>query len=208
MWLLDVWFMYLNFQDKSMEADKIIESIKRSARELFRKYGYNKTSVNELAKRANIAKATFYKYFDSKELILHAILMEYIQENVKDILKKNVGEEDLAVFLGNTILKVSRLTYTVCNEFVGWEFIRESANAQEYLKTLSDDLEFLLLSSFIQNDTIAASISEKKLTFLIKTSKNIVFSFAFTAVTEADVRKNFISFQKEILPYLVHATIH
>ncbi|TCR03601.1 TetR family transcriptional regulator [Sphingobacterium sp. JUb20] len=206
--MLDVWFMYLNFQDKSMEADKIIESIKRSARELFRKYGYNKTSVNELAKRANIAKATFYKYFDSKELILHAILMEYIQENVKDILKKNVGEEDLAVFLGNTILKVSRLTYTVCNEFVGWEFIRESANAQEYLKTLSDDLEFLLLSSFIQNDTIAASISEKKLTFLIKTSKNIVFSFAFTAVTEADVRKNFISFQKEILPYLVHATIH
>ncbi|KKX48838.1 TetR family transcriptional regulator [Sphingobacterium sp. IITKGP-BTPF85] len=200
--------MYLNFQDKFMEADKIIESIKRSARELFRKYGYNKTSVNELAKRANIAKATFYKYFDSKELILHAILMEYIQENVKDILKKNVGEEDLAVFLGNTILKVSRLTYTVCNEFVGWEFIRESANAQEYLKTLSDDLEFLLLSSFIQNDTIAASISEKKLTFLIKTSKNIVFSFAFTAVTEADVRKNFISFQKEILPYLVHATIH
>lgn len=191
-----------------MEADKIIESIKRSARELFRKYGYNKTSVNELAKRANIAKATFYKYFDSKELILHAILMEYIQENVKDILKKNVGEEDLAVFLGNTILKVSRLTYTVCNEFVGWEFIRESANAQEYLKTLSDDLEFLLLSSFIQNETIAASISEKKLTFLIKTSKNIVFSFAFTAVTEADVRKNFISFQKEILPYLVHATIH
>ncbi|MDH5828298.1 TetR/AcrR family transcriptional regulator [Sphingobacterium faecium] len=191
-----------------MEADKIIESIKRSARELFRKYGYNKTSVNELAKRANIAKATFYKYFESKELILHAILMEYIQENVKDILKKNVGQEDLAVFLGNTILKVSRLTYTVCNEFVGWEFIRESANAQEYLKTLSDDLEFLLLSSFIQNDTIAASIPEKKLTFLIKTSKNIVFSFAFTAVTEADVRKNFISFQKEILPYLVHATIH
>jgi len=102
-----------------MEAEKIIESIKRAARELFRKYGYNKTSVNELAKRANVAKATFYKYFDSKELILHAILMEYIQENVKDILKKNVGEEDLAVFLGNTILKVSRLTYTVCNEFVG-----------------------------------------------------------------------------------------
>ncbi|CDS92218.1 putative HTH-type transcriptional regulator YvdT [compost metagenome] len=191
-----------------MEAEKIIESIKRAARELFRKYGYNKTSVNELAKRANVAKATFYKYFDSKELILHAILMEYIQENVKDILKKNVGEEDLAVFLGNTILKVSRLTYTVCNEFVGWEFIRESANAQEYLKTLSDDLELLLLSSFIQHDNIAASIPEKKLTFLIKTSKNIVFSFAFTAVTEADVRKNFISFQKEILPYLVHATIH
>jgi AcrR family transcriptional regulator len=190
-----------------MEQDKITVAIKKAARELFRKYGYNKTSVNELAKQSHISKATFYKHFASKELILHAVLMEYIQENVQDILNKGVREKDLPTFLANTILRVSRVTYTVCNEFVGWEFIRESANAQEYLKTLSDDLEFLLLSSFIQNETIGSTISEDKLTFLIKTSKNIVFSFAFTAVTDADVKKNFISFQKEMLPHLVAATL-
>lgn len=187
--------------------DKVVIAIKKSARDLFRKYGYNKTSVNELAKNASIAKATFYKHFASKELILHAVLMDYIQDNVYDILNKNVNEKDLALFLANTILRVSRVTYTVCNEFVGWEFIRESVNAQEYLKLLSDDLEFLLLRSFMQNDIIANMIPEERLTFLIKTSKNIVFSFAFTAVSEADVRKNFISFQKEILPYLVQATL-
>lgn len=187
--------------------DKIVIAIKKSARDLFRKYGYNKTSVNELSKNANIAKATFYKHFASKELILHAVLMDYIQDNVYDILNKNVKEKDLALFLANTILRVSRVTYTVCNEFVGWEFIRESVNAQEYLKLLSDDLEFLLLRSFMQNETIASMIPEERLTFLIKTSKNIVFSFAFTAVSEADVRKNFISFQKEMLPYLVEATL-
>lgn len=190
-----------------MEQDLVIVTIKKSARELFRRFGYNKTSVNQLAKHANIAKATFYKHFASKELILHEVLIDYIRENVQDILDKNVREKDLSTFLANTILRVSRVTYTVCNEFVGWEFIRESANAQEYLKTLSDDLEFLLLSSFIQNDTIAQTVPEERLTFLIKSSKNIVFSFAFTAVTEADVRKNFISFQKEILPYLVQATL-
>ncbi|GGE24785.1 MULTISPECIES: TetR/AcrR family transcriptional regulator [Sphingobacterium] len=187
--------------------DKIVIAIKKSARDLFRKYGYNKTSVNELAKNASIAKATFYKHFASKELILHEVLMDYIQDNVYDILNKNVKEKDLALFLANTILRVSRVTYTVCNEFVGWEFIRESVNAQEYLKLLSDDLEFLLLRSFMQNETIASMIPEERLTFLIKTSKNIVFSFAFTAVSEADVRKNFISFQKEMLPYLVEATL-
>lgn len=58
-----------------MEADKVKESIKRASRELFRKYGYKKTSVNEIAKKAKIAKATIYKYFDSKELVLHAICM-------------------------------------------------------------------------------------------------------------------------------------
>ncbi|MFD2742947.1 MULTISPECIES: TetR/AcrR family transcriptional regulator [Sphingobacterium] len=190
-----------------MDTDIIVNNIKKSARELFRRYGYNKTSVNELAKHANVAKATFYKHFSSKELILHAILMDYIQENVQDILSKNVGEQDLHTFLAKTILRVSRVTYTVCNEFIGWEFIRESANAQEYLKILSDDLEFLLLSSFIQNETIGAVVPEEKLTFLIKCSKNIVFSFAFTAVSDADVRKNFISFQKDMLPHLVAATL-
>lgn len=190
-----------------MEQDKTTIAIKKAARELFRKYGYNKTSVNELAKQSHISKATFYKYFASKELILHAVLMEYIQENVQDILKKGVRENDLSTFLANSILRVSRLAYTVCNEFVGWEFIRESANAQEYLKILSEDLEFLLLTAFMQNETIGNTISEDKLNFLIKTSKNIVFSFAFTAVTDADVKKNFISFQKEMLPYLVQATL-
>lgn len=191
-----------------MQQDRISLSIKKNARDLFRKYGYNKTSVNELAKESNISKATFYKYFESKEVILHDVLMDYIRENLDDILKKSVQGEDLHAFLSKIILKVSRVTYTVCNEFLGWEFIRASTNAQEYLKILSDDLEFLLLSSFIKNDTINDIISEEKLTFLIKTSKNVVFSFAFTAVTEADVRKNFISFQKEILPYLVQATIN
>lgn len=190
-----------------MNQEDVVFSIKKAARDLFRKYGYNKTSVNELARQARISKATIYKVFPSKELILHEVLMDYIRENVEDILNTRVKEPDLATFLGKTILRVSRVTYTVCNEFVGWEFIRESTNAQEYLKTLSDDLEFLLLSSFIKNKVIGSTISEDKLTFLIKSSKNIVFSFAFTAVTEADVRKNFISFQKEILPYLVQATI-
>lgn len=191
-----------------MPQDNISIVIKRSARELFRKYGYNKTSVNQLAKASNISKATFYKYFESKEIILHEVLMDYIRENLEDILKKRVEVEHLPIFLANTILKVSRVTYIVCNEFIGWEFIRESTNAQEYLKILSEDLEFLLLSSFIKNDTIRSVIPEEKLTFLIKTSKNVVFSFAFTAVTDADVRKNFISFHKEILPYLVQATLN
>jgi len=47
----------------------------------------------------------------------------------------------------------------------------------------------------------------QKLRFLVKCSKSIVFSFAFTSVSDSDIRKNFVSFQKEILPYLVKAAI-
>ncbi|RZL56608.1 MAG: TetR/AcrR family transcriptional regulator, partial [Pedobacter sp.] len=61
-----------------MEAEKIKETVKKAAKELFRKYGYHKTSVNEIAKKARIAKATIYKYFESKEQVLDSILMDYL----------------------------------------------------------------------------------------------------------------------------------
>lgn len=190
-----------------MEVDKIKESIKKAARDLFRKYGYHKTSVNEIAKRARIAKATIYKYFDSKELVLHAILMDYIKQSVDEILQASASEENQETYLSNLILRTSRLSYTVCNEFIGWDFIRESANAQDFLKTLSDDLELLLMQSFTKSHLSHIKVNTENLRFLVKSSKSIVFSFAFTSVSESDVRKNFVSFQKDIIPYLVKAAL-
>lgn len=190
-----------------MEAEKIKESIKRAAQELFRKFGYHKTSVNEIAKKAKIAKATIYKYFDSKEAVLHVLLMDYIQTSVSELVHANSGEDEEA-HLNSLIMKTCRLSYTVCNEFIGWDFIRESANSQEFLKNLSNELEELLVSAFSQLSGMRKTENfQQRIRFLIKCSKSIVFSFAFTSVSDSDVRKNFVSFQKEILPYLVKAAI-
>lgn len=191
-----------------MEADKIKESIKRAAQELFRKFGYHKTSVNEIAKKAKIAKATIYKYFDSKEDVLHALLMDYIRVSVDELIHVNTPNIDEEEQLSNLIMKTCRLSYTICNEFIGWDFIRESTNSQEFLKNLSNELEELLVQAFSQlNGMRKHEGYQQKLRFLVKCSKSIVFSFAFTSVSDSDIRKNFVSFQKEILPYLVKAAI-
>ncbi len=191
-----------------MEAEKIKESIKRAAQDLFRKFGYHKTSVNEIARRAKIAKATIYKYFESKEDVLHSLLMDYIRVSVDDLIHSQHGEVDDEAHLSLLIMKTCRLSYTVCNEFIGWEFIRESTNSQDFLKNLSNELEDLLIASFTQLDGIRrAENYQQRIRFLIKCSKSIVFSFAFTSVSDSDVRKNFVSFQKEILPYLVKAAL-
>ncbi|MBD1392855.1 TetR/AcrR family transcriptional regulator [Mucilaginibacter glaciei] len=191
-----------------MEADKIKDSIKRAAQELFRKFGYHKTSVNEIAKRAKIAKATIYKYFESKEAVLHVLLMDYIKLSVNDLVTTNTPELDEETHLSNLIMKTCRLSYTICNEFIGWDFIRESTNSQEFLKNLSNELEELLMQSFTQLPNIRKHDTyQQRLRFLIKCSKSIVFSFAFTSVSDSDVRKNFVSFQKDILPYLVKAAV-
>ncbi|WP_462264380.1 TetR/AcrR family transcriptional regulator [Mucilaginibacter sp.] len=191
-----------------MDTDITRETIKRASQELFRKFGYHKTSVNEIAKKARIAKATIYKYFNSKEDVLHALLMDYIRVSVNELVEGNSPVLDEETHLSNLIMKTSRLSYTVCNEFIGWDFIRESANSQDFLKNLSNELEDLLVASFTRLGNIRKQDSYyQRLRFLIKCSKSIVFSFAFTSVSDADVRKNFVSFQKEILPYLVKAAL-
>ncbi|MDB5000647.1 MAG: TetR family transcriptional regulator, partial [Mucilaginibacter sp.] len=117
-------------------------------------------------------------------------------------------EQDEETHLSNLIMKTCRLSYTVCNEFIGWDFIRESTNSQDFLKNLSNELEEMLMQSFTQLPGVKKHETyQQRLRFLIKCSKSIVFSFAFTSVSDADVRKNFVSFQKEILPYLVKAAV-
>lgn len=191
-----------------MEPEKIKESIVKAAKELFRKYGYHKTSVNEIAKKARIAKATIYKYFDSKEQVLDAILMDYLDVNLHEILSNKVQFASEEEQLKALVMKTCRLSYTVCNEFIGWDFVRENANSQEFLKHLSDQLEALLLSAYLELDHFKKNPARRGgLAFLLKASKSIVFSFAFTSVSDADVRKNFVTFQKEILPYLVKAAL-
>ncbi|RZK79473.1 MAG: TetR/AcrR family transcriptional regulator, partial [Pedobacter sp.] len=123
-----------------MEAEKIKESVFVASRELFKKYGYHKTSVNEIAKKARIAKATIYKYFESKEQILDNILMDYIDLNLHEILNNNVKFANEEEHLKALVMRTCRLSYTVCNEFIGWDFVRENANSQEFLKHLSDQL--------------------------------------------------------------------
>ncbi|MBN1190530.1 MAG: TetR/AcrR family transcriptional regulator [Dehalococcoidales bacterium] len=53
--------------------DRIRRNLIQKGRAYFIKYGIRKTSVDELAKAAGIAKGSFYKFFDSKEALFMAI---------------------------------------------------------------------------------------------------------------------------------------
>lgn len=61
-----------------------------AARELFVKKGYEQTTVNDILKIVDIAKGTFYYYFDSKEEVLEAIILDIVEEGAiraENILK-------------------------------------------------------------------------------------------------------------------------
>lgn len=52
---------------------EVYRRIHRAAVSLFRKQGYEATTVEQIAERADVAKGTVFNYFPSKEALLHAL---------------------------------------------------------------------------------------------------------------------------------------
>ena len=83
---------------KSLPLNKKTLAILEAAQTLFAQFGYRKTTVDEIAHTANVAKGTMYKYFRSKDDIFAEVvhregdqIIQLIEEAVKreeDPIKK------------------------------------------------------------------------------------------------------------------------
>lgn len=68
-----------------------LDTILQSAKKVFEKYGYQKTSIDDIAKEAMIGKGTIYYYFNSKEDIYLAILKKLSNE-ITSVIDSKIEE--------------------------------------------------------------------------------------------------------------------
>ena len=68
-----------------MKPEKL-ESILDTAKKMFARYGLRKTSLDEVARMARVAKATIYNYFGSKDRVYLEVLRREMDEVVEKIL--------------------------------------------------------------------------------------------------------------------------
>jgi len=68
---------------ESMKKEKE-ESILNTAKKMFARYGLRKTSMDEMAGMARVAKATIYTYFGSKD----QVYLEVLRREANEILEK------------------------------------------------------------------------------------------------------------------------
>jgi len=52
------------------------ERILKSAEKLFARFGFRKTTMNEIARDVRMGKSTLYYYFKSKENVLEAVIIK------------------------------------------------------------------------------------------------------------------------------------
>ncbi len=55
------------------------ENILKIAREIFSKYGYKKTTLDDIANAVRRGKSSLYYYFDSKENLFQAVIMKEVE---------------------------------------------------------------------------------------------------------------------------------
>src|SRR5690606_41757286 len=97
-------------ESTNQEREKILNRI----RELYLTEGFYKTSMDSVAARLRISKKTIYKYFPSKEKLIHEVVFGLMQEispridaiikNKSDALTKIYSQLE---FLGITFFRFS-----------------------------------------------------------------------------------------------------
>jgi AcrR family transcriptional regulator len=76
-----------------MKEEKL-ESILDTARKMFARYGLRKTSVEEMASMARVAKATIYNYFGTKDQVYLEVLRREMDE-IEEKISSSVAQEVL-----------------------------------------------------------------------------------------------------------------
>src|SRR3954467_5213385 len=73
-------------------------AIEDAAWELFAEKGYEETSINDIAERADVAPRTFFRYFPTKEAVLYPQFDELLQ-SVRDEFGKRPADEPVITSL-------------------------------------------------------------------------------------------------------------
>ena len=144
------------------KLDEIKEKIVDVAQRVFSKFGFEKTTMEEIAKKAGKGKSTLYYYFKNKEELFAAVIEREGNHIMKELLKViNAGGNMRTLFL-NYAKKRFSLIKEVVNYYnvVRDEYIKFYPVIQKYRKK-HDEFEIMAIKQMllkgIANDELTIS---------------------------------------------------
>lgn len=165
------------------EREYIRKRLKEEAAKCLAKYGVRRTTVDEIVRRVNIPKGTFYLFYKSKELLLFEVIQEQ-QESINRELYRTISG------IADTGFSAQELTDVI------FEFYKAAENMP--ILKLIDVGEVELLVRKLPQEIVAehfqddADAIEKMLTlFPVKKEVDIkVISAAFHAIYFSTLHKS------------------
>ncbi|MFC3396150.1 TetR/AcrR family transcriptional regulator [Brenneria rubrifaciens] len=93
------------------------DAIVQTAAQLFQEMGYERASMNELAKRVGGSKATLYGYFSTKEELFIAVVREHATMHLSEATQELIAEDRSTETLKDLLTRFGeRILFVLTNE--------------------------------------------------------------------------------------------
>ena len=132
---------------RKQERIRIIET----AREVFKKYGFKKATMNDIADAAGKAKSSVYYYFKSKDEVYNAVIFSEAQkyrtkvlQSIKEIMNPELQLKAYILIRLQTDKIFSNFYYAMNKSLKNTDFVKQ-------LKKIYDDEEFYIFSNILKN---------------------------------------------------------
>ncbi|WP_428897232.1 TetR/AcrR family transcriptional regulator [Parelusimicrobium proximum] len=112
--------------------------IMNAAENLFNSKGYGATTINDILRATGIAKGTLYHYFQSKEQVMHDLIMRYVNRNA-DAVREIVSDTNMSAVEKLRIMNTSE--YTDTHKQHEMTRIQKVDNAEMHLKILLEAVQ-------------------------------------------------------------------
>ena len=147
----------MNMKDKKVSAVNKKKALKEkellsSAYKLFIDQGIEKTSIDDIAKNASVAKGTFYLYFKDKYDLLNQLILlksnEIIKEAMEETNKLGINDfrERTLSFINYIInyLKDNFLLLKLINKNISWGLYRKAIMKPEEYEEVKKVLDIFI----------------------------------------------------------------
>lgn len=148
-----------------MDKDEIVRTeILKSAERVFQKWGFNKTTMEDIAREAGKGKSTLYYYYKSKEEILDAVIdvefQKIIQKARDSALNAKSAKDRMIKYIVESIneMKDKISTYTII-----WDEIKRDKNFVSKLREKCQKKE----EQYVQ-EILVAGIENNEFNFIDK----------------------------------------
>lgn len=101
------------------KAEQTRKKLLSAALALFKKNGYDNVTVEDITKKAGVAKGSFYVYFSAKE----AVLSEYFRQ-VEDLYEETYRKMSKSMTTRTKLLRLVDTMCEFCQEEFGIDFLR------------------------------------------------------------------------------------
>jgi len=132
---------------RKSERERIVEK----ARSVFKKYGYKKATMNDIAKAADKAKSSVYYYFKSKDEVYNAVIFSEARKYRADVLHSIKEIENPEEQLKAYILIRLQTDKIYSNFYHAMNTYHRNSHFVKHLRHIYDHEEFYIFSDILKN---------------------------------------------------------